>query len=253
MMIVTQEPSRMFTCACCAPAALAPGRRRFLAAAAGLVGAGLAGRASAQTAPAAPPHTSLTPDQALAALLRGNREFLAGEAPPPSNAARRALLARGQAPYAAILGCADSRTPPELLFHAGLGELFVVRNAGNMASPGAIGSLEYAVAALGVPVIMVLGHERCGAAAAAVEVARDDASLPGHLKDMLLPMLPAALAALRAGGADPVEGTVRQNIARTVGRVVEQSPVIGPAVAAGRVKVVGAYYDLDKEEVSLLG
>jgi carbonic anhydrase len=238
----------MPTCSCCPPANTRLAGRRALFAATALACAGLAGPLRAQPA-VAPTRTTLTPDQALAAMLDGNRRFLAGEVPPAMpGPARRASLAVGQAPYAAILGCADSRAAPELLFLAGLGELFVVRNAGNMADIAAIGSLEYAVAALGVPLIMVLGHERCGAAAAAVSVAREDADLPGSLKDMLLPMLPAALSALRAGG-DAVDGTVRANIRRVSARIVEQSSVIAPAVAAGHVKVVGAYYDLDQERV----
>ncbi len=234
---------------CATPAGL--GRRSFFATVASAATLACVAPAMAQPA-AAPAHTALSADQALAALMDGNARFLAGQVPPGApDPARRAMLAAGQAPYAAVLGCADSRAAPELLFHAGLGEIFVVRNAGNMADTAAIGSLEYAVAVLGVKLVMVLGHERCGAASAAVSLARDDAALPGHLRDMLLPMLPAALAALRAGG-DLVDGTVKANIRRVAARVVQQSPVIGPAVAAGQVKVVGAYYDLEEERVRLL-
>jgi carbonic anhydrase len=125
----------------------------------------------------------------------------------------------------------------------------VARNAGNLADTGAIGSLEYAVANLGVPLIMVLGHEHCGAAGAAVALAQQPLALPAHLRDMLLPMLPAALAALRAGG-DPVEGTVRANVALNVTRLLTESPVLAGAAAAGRLKVVGGYYDLDTQQVT---
>ncbi|OYW51546.1 MAG: hypothetical protein B7Z30_17600 [Rhizobiales bacterium 12-68-15] len=190
--------------------------------------------------------------KALARLMEGNRRFLAA-APPtgPGNLERRAVLATGQAPFAAVLGCADSRAAPETLFQAGLGDLFVARNAGNLADVGAIGSLEYAVANLGVPLIMVLGHEHCGAAGAAVAMAQQNLALPAHLRDMLLPMLPAALAALRGGG-DAVEGTVRTNVALNVARLLTESPVLAGAASAGRLKVVGAYYDLDTQQVALI-
>jgi carbonic anhydrase len=199
----------------------------------------------------APVRPRLTPEQAMANLLDGHRRFLAGEAPPADDPVRRAALARRQAPYAAILACADSRVPPELLFTAAAGDLFVVRNAGNIAGTAALGSLEYAVASLGVPLVVVLGHERCGAADAAVKVARDELALPGALGEMLLPMLPAALAGLRAAG-DPVEGTVLANIRRMTERVRHASTVIAAAVAEGRVQVVGAHADLDDGRVTLM-
>lgn len=225
------------------------GRRGLLATAAGLACLG----ASIPTPPAraaGAPRTSLTPDEALERLMEGNARFRAGHTPPDAaNPARRASLATGQAPFAAILGCADSRTPPELLFHAGLGELFVVRNAGQVADTAAIGSLEYAVAELGVPLVMVLGHESCGAAAAAVTVARSDPHLPGRIKEMVLPILPAAVSALRAGG-DAVDGTVTIHVSRMVEHLYRSSPVIAGAMEAGRLKLAGARYDLDEGRVS---
>ncbi len=243
----------MLPCACCNttfPHRSAPGpsRRSFVAALAGLAVGAAAGLRPAQAATGLPP-TTLTPDQALERLMQGNQRFLAqAPQPGPGNLERRAILATGQAPFAAVLGCADSRATPEVLFQAGLGDIFVARNAGNLADTGAIGSLEYAVANLGVPLIMVLGHEHCGAAGAAVALAQQPLALPAHLRDMLLPMLPAALAALRAGG-DPVEGTVRANVTLNVTRLLTESPVLASAAAAGRLKVVGAYYDLDTQQV----
>lgn len=199
------------------------------------------------------PRTTLTPDQALAALQEGNSVFIAGRVrADAAEVARRVDLARGQAPFAAILGCADSRTPPELLFQARLGDLFVVRNAGNTADTAAIGSLEYAVAELGVPLVMVLGHEACGAAAAALTVAETDARLPGHLNDMLQPILPAAFAAIRAGD-DKLERTITGNVRRMAERLTLASPVMAEAVRAGRLRVVGARYDLDEGRVTLIG
>jgi carbonic anhydrase len=195
----------------------------------------------------------MAPDQALATLMQGHARYLAGTAVPVVHGREaRAARAAGQAPFAAILGCADSRAAPEVLFNTGLGELFVVRNAGNVADTGAVGSLEYAVANLGVSLIMVLGHERCGAAEAAVAVSRTGLGLPPQLGDMLQPMLPSALAAIRAGG-DVVEGTVRANVARSAARLTEVSPVLSAAIAAGRLRVVGARYDLDDEQLTLMG
>lgn len=223
------------------------GRRALFAAA-----AGLACVAAAPARASGTPRTKLTPDQALGRLMDGNLRFRAGQLPPgAADPARRSVLAAGQAPFAAILGCADSRTPPELLFHAGLGELFVVRNAGNTATDAAIGSLEYAVAELGVPLILVLGHEGCGAAAASLALAQQDIRPPGRIKDMLLPMLPAALAAIRAGG-HLLDRAVSENVSRTEDRLLRASPVISEAAAAGRLRVVGARYDLDEGRVALV-
>jgi carbonic anhydrase len=238
----------MNACPCCPLAGLR--RRSFLGAAAlACLAAAIPGAAGAAT-PAAGPR--LAPDQALARLMAGHARYLAGAAPAIAvNAEARAARAAGQAPFAAILGCADSRAAPELLFNTGLGELFVVRNAGNVADTGAVGSLEYAVANLGVSLIMVLGHERCGAADAAVAAARAPLALPPQLNDMLQPIIPSALAAIRAGG-DVLDGTIRANIARNAARLVEVSPVLAAATAAGRLRIVGARYDLDDEAVALM-
>jgi carbonic anhydrase len=197
--------------------------------------------------------TTLTPDQALAALMDGNARFRAGQVPPgAADPARRAALAAGQAPFAAILSCADSRTPPELLFHAGLGELFVVRNAGNTADTAVIGSLEYAVGVLGTPLVMVVGHESCGAIAAAIELAEKDTRFPGSIGDMLLPLLPAAVAGARTGGEGKLDAAVAENARRTRDRLLRVSPVMAEAAAAGRLRVVSARYDLDQGRVTLV-
>ncbi|NKE46420.1 carbonic anhydrase [Roseomonas frigidaquae] len=254
----------MPACPCCSvafphrtaphPAGPGRGRRGLMAAFAGLAAGAATGFPLARPARASSglPPTTLTPDQALERLMQGNQRYLAqAPQPGPGNRDRRAILATGQAPFAAVLGCADSRAAPEVLFQAGLGDIFVARNAGNLADTGAIGSLEYAVSNLGVPLIMVLGHEHCGAAGAAVALAQQPLALPAHLRDMLLPMLPAALAALRAGG-DTVEGTVRLNVALNVSRLLTESPVLAAAATAERLKIVGAYYDLDTQQVSAI-
>ncbi len=240
----------MLACPRCPPTQ-GTARRAFLATAFAALTLPSAARALGGLAP-----TSLTPDQALARLMEGNQRHLAGAVLRGlPDAAQLHSITTGQAPFAAILGCADSRATPELLFQAGLGEVFVVRNAGNIADTGAIGSLEYAVAALGVPLVMVLGHESCGAAGAALGVAQQDPPLPGRVREMVLPMLPAALAALRQSGnagGDALDGTVRGNAIAMAARLVAESPVIGPAVAGGRVKVVAARLDLHAQRVQLL-
>jgi carbonic anhydrase len=218
----------------------------------GLLAAGLAALAVSPARAADGTRTELTPDQALARLMEGNAGFVQGRVrADAAQPARRIALAAGQAPFAAILGCADSRTPPELIFQAGLGEIFVVRNAGNVADTGAIGSLEYAVAALGVPLVVVLGHEACGAVAGAVAVAETDLRLPGRINEMVAPILPAALAAIRSGG-DKVDAAISEHARRMAARLPAESPVLAAAVTTGKLRIVGARYDLDEGRVALV-
>jgi carbonic anhydrase len=231
------------------------GRRRLLGefcACAACAGAGLV---PLRGVPAAEgPRTTLSPDEALAELREGNRRFLSGEAPPQPprvDRERRLEVAEGQAPFATLVGCSDSRVPPELLFGRGLGELFIVRNAGNTVDTTALGSVEYAAAALGVPLILVLGHERCGAVAAAVDVVERSARFPGDIGEMIEPIIPAVLqakAALPAGG-DLLEAAVRENVRRVAERLRTSHAILLEPLRAGRLKVVGAYYDLDDGRV----
>jgi carbonic anhydrase len=195
----------------------------------------------------------LNPDEAAARLLEGNRRFLAGEIPPAlMEPGRRHFVAGAQLPYAAILCCADSRVSPEILFSAGLGDLFVVRNAGNTADAAATGSLEYAVAELGVALIGVMGHERCGAVKAAVAVVQKDARLPGAMEAMIAPIVPAAIAACRHDHADPVQAAAEENVRRVVEQLLTRSQIIADAVAAGRLRVTGGVYDLDEGRVRIV-
>ena len=198
------------------------------------------------------PKTSLTADQALATLKEGNAKFLTDS---PLRAvqgrARRLEIARGQAPFAVLVSCSDSRVPPEVLFGRGLGELFIVRNAGNTVDTVALGSIEYAIAVLGVPLIVVLGHERCGAVDAALSVVEKNTIFPGSLNQMIEPILPAALMARSSGakGEALLDAAVRENIRRVVSRIKNSEPVLMNPIKTGQVKVVGARYDLDDGEV----
>jgi carbonic anhydrase len=195
----------------------------------------------------------LTPQQAVDLLLEGNRRFLAGEVPPAlMEPDRRRFVAGAQHPFAAILCCADSRVSPEILFSAGLGDLFVVRNAGNTADAAATGSLEYAVAKLGVALIGVMGHERCGAIQAAVATVESDARWPGSMEDMIAPIVPAAIAACRHAGPDRVQAAAEENVRRVVEHLLTRSHIIAEAVAAGRLRVAGGVYDLEEGRVRVL-
>ena len=196
--------------------------------------------------------TTLTADQALATLKEGNAKFLTDS---PLRAVqgrdRRLEIARGQTPFAVLVSCSDSRVPPEVLFGRGLGELFIVRNAVNTVDTVALGSIEYAIAVLGVPLVVVLGHERCGAVEAALSVVEKNTIFPGSLNQMIEPILPAALIA-RSGGAkgdELLDAAVRENVRRVVTRIRNSEPVMMNPIRDGKVKVVGARYDLDDGSV----
>ena len=210
------------------------------------------GTATAQAQPA-PARNTLTPAQSFQRLMEGNRRFVA-DAPAPAGdyAARRRALARGQAPFAAILGCADSRTPPEALFRATLGEVFTVRIAGNSLFEDGLGSLEFATNALGVSAILVLGHERCGAVAAAIQVAEQGTRLPGALMSVIEPILPAVAEARRGNPANMLDATIKTHARLTARRLRDQPSALTPALASGALKVEAGYYDLDKGRVALL-
>lgn len=221
------------------------GRRAFL----GLAGAAVAAASGFSATPAAAaggPKTDLTADQALAKLKSGNARYVSdAQVCAADLGGQRHHVSGGQAPWATIVSCADSRVPPELLFGGlGLGELFVVRNAGNLVDTGALGTIEYGAAVLGSPLIVVLGHERCGAVAAACDVAVKNAVFPGSIGPMIEPIVPAALAVKDVAG-DLVTNAVKESARRTAARLPERSSIVGDLVRAGKVKVVSAFYDLD--------
>lgn len=193
---------------------------------------------------------AMTPDQALERLRNGNRAFLDGKVDQVDlSAARRLALAKGQSPFCAYVSCSDSRVPPELLFGRGLGELFIIRNAGNTVDTVAMGSIEYAVAVLGVSLVVVMGHESCGAVKAAMSVVSDNARFPGVIGNMIEPIIPAVLEARNQPG-DATEVAVKQNVRRVVRKLREASdPLMIEPQRSGKLKVVGAYYKLDSGEV----
>jgi carbonic anhydrase len=201
--------------------------------------------------------TKLTPAEALALLKEGNERFMADQLPDlPRGHERRLEIARGQTPFAVLVGCSDSRVPPELLFGRGLGELFIIRNAGNTVDVTAQGSVEYAVAELGVPLIVVLGHERCGAVAAALEVVERNATFPGRIGHMVEPIIPAVIKARHEAGQGAshdrvLDAAVRENV-RRVADGLSLSEMLTERQRAGRLKIVGARYDLDEGRVEFL-
>jgi carbonic anhydrase len=189
------------------------------------------------------PGTHYSADEALAMLKEGNAGFVSGGACVPAGGPRIGPLAKGQAPFAVIVGCADSRTPPEHLFGRGLGELFVVRVAGNTVDTGALGSVEYGVAVLGAPLIVVLGHSGCGAVEAAVKIVTEDARYPGAIGDLVTPIVPAVLRAQKKGG-DLLAAAVRENVVRVVEQIKGSDALLKEPIRAGKVKAVGGVYDL---------
>jgi carbonic anhydrase len=229
-------------------------RRQFLAGTAGIAAAGLVGWSSTAPAIAKTAATSLKPDEALAKLKEGNAKYVAApELCEIDLGKRREEVAKGQAPWATILTCADSRVPPELLFGGlNLGELFVCRNAGNMADTATMGTIEYGAEHLGSPLIVVLGHERCGAVAAACEVAEKGTKLPGSIGPMVDAILPAAKAMMGKEG-DFVANAVRESAKMTAEKIGSQSEIVSHLVKEGKVKIVYATYDLDTGVVEFIG
>lgn len=198
--------------------------------------------------------TNLTPNQALDRLKKGNADFLANKPKVISSrdSDRRLEIARGQVPFAVLVGCSDSRVSPELLFDTGLGELFIVRNAGNTVDTVALGSIQYGVQVLGAPLVLVLGHERCGAVEAALSVVEKNSTYPGSIGQMVEPIIPAALKAKSSGklkGEELLDAAVRENVRRVVDRLRTSEPVLLEPLRTGKLRVVGARYDLDDGRV----
>jgi carbonic anhydrase len=199
---------------------------------------------------------SVNADEALRQLVAGNHRFMIGE---PLSPRRRPeefrSLAQGQFPEAVIVSCADSRVAPEILFDVGVGDIFVVRVAGNVVDGAGVsvkGSIEYAVAELNVPLIMVLGHSGCGAVKAAIQHLNNRDSLPGAING-LVELIKPAVAKSKGIAGDPLENAIRQNVEIGVERLQKLQPILAPRVKDGKVKVVGGVYDLRTGVVTLIG
>ncbi|MER8102831.1 carbonic anhydrase [Kitasatospora sp. NPDC094016] len=184
------------------------------------------------------------PDQAMRVLMEGNARFVAGSPEHPNqDAGRRAALAPAQRPFAVLFGCSDSRLAAEIIFDRGLGDLFVVRTAGHVTGAEALGSIEYGVSVLECPLVVVLGHDSCGAVGAAME-ALDQGRLPGgFVRDVVERVTPSVVSARAAGIEDP-DGIVDEHIRQTVDLLLERSQLLAAKVAEGSAAVVGLSYRL---------
>jgi carbonic anhydrase len=231
-------------------ASMAWSRRSMIAAgAAGL----LAARGASARAPEHAAAPTLTPDAALAKLMAGNARYVAQRSTHPHlDAARRRELRSGQSPFAVIVACSDSRVGPELIFDQGLGDLFVIRVAGNVVDDAGLGSIEYAVIHLGAPLIMVLGHQNCGAVKATLD------ALEGHGSEedrdtkisALAELITPAVKAVPEGSPDRLNAAVLENARRSAASIVKDSPAVRERLRAGRLSVVSARYSLDDGKVS---
>src|SRR5256885_8622436 len=211
------------------------------------------------------------PAEAMSRLKEGNRRYTSGNQQHPHEsseertymatnsyenlgmtaaeaAKRRAELTKSQHPFAIVLGCADSRIPPEIAFDQGLGDLFVVREAGNVIDDHSLGSIEYAVDHLAVRLIVVLGHQRCGAVKAAKETIAAKTEAPAHIQSLVTAIQPAVEATVHGD----LETTVKANVKDVVQALRSSTPVLKPNVDSGELRVLGAYYSLDTGAVSFL-
>jgi carbonic anhydrase len=234
-----------------------PSRRNLLLVAASLLSVTAAGakeakeQAKEQTKAPPKPQNVLSPDASLERLLKGNSRYVEGLALRHDFKHEREALVGGQNPFAAILSCADSRIAPEYAFDSGRGDLFVCRVAGNFATDEVIASLEDAVAVLGVPLILVLGHESCGAVDAAIKSLKDDKPLPGHMPT-LVSGLAGAVKAVSQQGGDTLLKATRQNVIDNVGKLGAATPILSAAVEQRKLRVVGGVYGLKDGRVEML-
>lgn len=201
--------------------------------------------AEATEMPAAP--VSLSPDEALQKLVEGNQRFVQHQPKYPDQSAARLLeVAQAQHPFATILSCADSRVPAEIVFDQGIGDIFDVRVAGNVVTPEVIGSIEYAVALLGTPLLMVLGHERCGAVTAAVQ----NEALPGEIGSFVKAILPA-VERVKGQSGDTVDNAVTANVEYQIEQL-QRSSLLTEREQSGKLKIVGGRYDLDTGTITII-
>jgi len=222
-----------------------------------LAATAVAGMAAARHAFAAnaagPPKAEnvLSPDAALDRLMRGNDRYVEGVSRRHDFKHEREALSKGQNPFAAVLSCADSRIAPEYCFDTARGDVFVCRVAGNFASDDIVASLEYTVQVLNTPLIMVLGHESCGAIDATIKSIKDGTVLPGHLPTLVTALTPAVKAVQGAPG-EVLANAIRRNVALNVEKLKTSAPILKSFVEAKKIQVVGGVYALRSGRVELL-
>ena len=204
------------------------------------------GRAADPTHPAQP---AVAPAEAISKLKEGNGRYASGNLQHPGQTTeRRAELAKSQHPFAIIVSCSDSRVPPEIVFDQGLGDLFVVRVAGNVIDDHSQGSIEYAVDHLAVRLVVVLGHQSCGAVKAAKETIAAKTKATAHIQSLITAIQPAVEATINGD----LDATVKANVKDVVQALSSSTPILKPKVDSGEVQVIGAYYSLDTGSVTFL-
>lgn len=188
--------------------------------------------------------TYLTPALAWRRMREGNERFVAGESSHPNqDSSRRSSLVENQHPFAVIFGCSDSRLAAEIIFDVGLGDVFVVRTAGQVIDDAVLGSLEYSVGVLGVPLIAILGHDSCGAVSATKDAVDTGEMPPGFIRDLVERITPSVLTSMRQDKHE-VNDMVVEHVKQTSQRLVDSSRVISDAIESGRTAVVGLSYSL---------
>lgn len=193
-----------------------------------------------------------SPAQALLRLIEGNQRFALNQTTTINESSqRRAALAKMQAPFATVFSCVDSRVPPELVFDRGLGDLFVIRTAGHVLDNAVLGSLEFGVEELHIPLILVMGHERCGAVKATLDLVTKGGRAEHEIQTLVNGIRPSILASMNTEG-DPLDRAVIANTQATVSQL-KRTPILSEAVTAGRVMIVGGRYDLDTGVVTIIG
>ncbi|MEV0411277.1 carbonic anhydrase [Streptomyces sp. NPDC050448] len=233
-----------------------PARRAVLtgglAAAAAVVLSGCSSPRAPKVTTAAPQPRPATPQAAFVRLMEGNKRWVSGNLEHPDrDPERRELVAEAQDPFGVVLACIDSRVAPELIFDTGLGDLYVLRTGGQAVGPVVTGSVEYGPLTGGTPLIVVLGHQRCGAIEAAYKSLKDGTPLPGNLQAIVKAVEPAYRLTVKNPGADPVDTMTHHQIKVTAADLRANAD-LGPLVKKGALAVVGAYYSLDTGKVEVL-
>ncbi len=200
----------------------------------------------------AAPQNAISPADALKRLMDGNARYAANQPTSKDFSAGRAARATAQYPVVAVLGCADSRVAPELVFDQTPGDVFAVRVAGNYQTVDMLASLEYSVAVLNAPLVMVLGHTNCGAVSAVVKDLQDSKALPGHINVLVNAIKPGVEKAIAAGGDHLLDNAIEANVRYNVERLKSAQPILAEHYKAKKLDIVGAVYQLATGKVKLL-
>ena len=228
-------------------------RRNFLKLAATAAATLAISRHALAAEKAVPPKASnvLSPDAALERLIRGNSRYVNGAMKSHDFIAERPALVMGQNPFAGILSCADSRIAPEYAFDTGRGDLFVCRVAGNFANKDSIASFEYGVAVLGVPLILVLGHEACGAVDSTIKAVKDGATFPGHIPSLVKALSPAVKSLIGQSGS-LLDNSIHKNVLLNVEKLKSAAPILSKAAEENKLRVAGGVYHLETGRVEII-